>query len=606
MKKLFSLKGREYLLILISVLVSIGFIFFVLGQLKKESLETVRASLETLNIASHDALNQWLNFRKKNIEELVRNRKVVEYSLKLLSLERDSSVLVDSRFTDDLRNFFYPILDANEDMGVFIIAPDYISIFSMRNANTGSVNVMSVERKDLLERVFNEGKTVLVPPIRSDVPLKSRYGGKTMYTMFLLAPVVYEGKIIAAFSLRIDIRKNFSRILELGNIGETGETFGFDNMFRLVTRSRFEKQLDSIRKGHMGSNMLTLSPLVKSAGSIGLIDRVKSDPTRRIMFNKLKDCRNKDIFGVLTWDDDLNIGIITKIDRDEALKGYFFVRRTLVILFCLIGLVAFFIINFIINIRQKSEDVLQIANAKLEDKVSERTVELKETIKTKDKFFSILAHDLRSPFNGLLGLFDLLLNDPKAISEEEKRNILQSIYDSSKNLYNLLENLLMWSRTQTNRVELHPESIDLKSLIDADISILREQAGNKRISLVNDISVDTVVFADRNTMDTVFRNLISNAIKFTPEEGKVTVGFSHMGKKIRITVSDNGIGISKEKMAKLFKLDEKVSTSGTNNESGTGLGLILCKDFVELNNGRIFVESEIGKGSRFIVELPHP
>jgi signal transduction histidine kinase len=563
----------------------------------------------TINNSCHEALKQWLNFRRQHIQELSKNKFVIGKTSELLTIEQDSSKLVSSRLTSELRDFFRPILNANEDLGVFLIAPNYISVFSMRNANTGSLNLMAVRSKDLLDKVLFNGETVLIPPIQSDVVLQSRYSNDTRHTMFLVTPIIFEGKIIAAFSLRLDTQKDFSRILELGRIGETGETYGFDISAKMVTASRFEdelKKLGNLKQDEQSIATLSVSDLTKN------IKFIVSDTTsnyltsgNNTLLKEMKDCRGQEVFCVCIWDKELNIGIITKIDKNEALKGYFFIRKTLIIIFILIFVVGFFILNIIINLRQKAENILKETNESLEVKVSERTKELQQTIKTKDKFFSILAHDLRSPFTGLLGLFELLLHDPEAIPENERNKMMLKVYNSSLHLFKLLENLLNWSRSQTKNIDLHPEKISIYELINGNIILLKEQAKNKKIELLNEISQDLFVFADRNTIDTVFRNLISNALKFTKAGGRVKISASINNGMVKIIVQDNGIGIPEETLNKLFKIDEKVSTTGTNDERGTGLGLILCKEFSELNHGKISAESKIGVGSNFIVELPY-
>ncbi len=609
MKKFFSLKRHEYLLIVISIVISILFIVFSLKRIKNDSIDTIETSLVTINKSCHEALIQWLNFRRGSIRELSENSFLIDMTLKLLALEPDSSVLVSSHLTSELRDFFQPILNSNEDLGVFLITPDYISIFSMRDSNTGTLNLMAEESKELLDKVLFDGETVLIPPIRSDVVLNSKYSTDAQHTMFLVTPIIYQDKIIAAFSLRLDTHRDFSRILELGRIGETGETYGFDASAKMVTTSRFENQL--IESGDLEQNGQSIATL-DIPDLIRNVEEMTSDtskdgltPGSDIQLSVMTDCRGQDIFGVTVWDNELNIGIVTKIDREEALEYYYFIRKTLFIVFIFIFVLAFLILNIIINLRQKTENILTEVNEQLEVKVAERTEELQKTIKTKDKFFSILAHDLRSPFTGLLGLFDLLLHDPDAFPEEEKNNMLHQIYNSSLQLYKLLENLLNWSRTQTKNIKLNPEKISINELLNENIALLKEQASNKKVELLNEIDQDISVFADRNTIDTVFRNLISNAIKFSREEGTVKINSSVENDIARIVVMDNGIGITQENLEKLFKIDNMVSTKGTHNETGTGLGLMLCKEFIELNKGRISVESTIDIGSNFIVELPY-
>jgi signal transduction histidine kinase len=167
-----------------------------------------------------------------------------------------------------------------------------------------------------------------------------------------------------------------------------------------------------------------------------------------------------------------------------------------------------------------------------------------------------------------------------------------------------LENLLEWSRSQTGRIQMKPENIDLYKLVDDNVDFLQNQAGNKKIQLINKVASPTHVHADDNMLNTVIRNLISNAIKYTGEGGSITVSSYEKDGMVKISVIDTGIGIKPENIEKLFRIDVNYSTKGTADETGTGLGLILCKEFISRNKGEIWVESELGKGSTFKFTLP--
>lgn len=230
---------------------------------------------------------------------------------------------------------------------------------------------------------------------------------------------------------------------------------------------------------------------------------------------------------------------------------------------------------------------------------------LKEALATKDKFFSIISHDLINLFNGLLGLSFILTDQKMKLAPAEKEDYLQSILKSSTQGYDLLKNLLEWSRSQTGRLQLTPIRLNLSKIVDLNIVFLNENAKNKQITLFSSIDQDTLVFVDENMFDTVIRNLLANAIKFTPENGQVEISAKQTQEnQIEISISDTGVGIKAENMDKLFRSDISYSTFGTHKEKGTGLGLMLCKEFVEKNGGRIGVESEEGKGSRFYLLLP--
>lgn len=230
--------------------------------------------------------------------------------------------------------------------------------------------------------------------------------------------------------------------------------------------------------------------------------------------------------------------------------------------------------------------------------------ELKELNATKDKFFSIVAHDLKNPFQGILGFVNLLYNDLDEFDEEELKMVIGQIKDASESAYNLVLNLLEWSRLQLNRINLNPKVLMLNELVSSEISILKVQAGAKQIKINLDLSEDCQAYADENMIRMVVRNLISNAIKFSFKSGEILVRSNFLPKFIDIEVKDDGVGISQENIQKLFKVNQQVVNQGTENEKGTGLGLILCKEFVEKNNGKIWVESKLGSGSSFHVLLP--
>lgn len=256
-----------------------------------------------------------------------------------------------------------------------------------------------------------------------------------------------------------------------------------------------------------------------------------------------------------------------------------------------------------IEIRRQNEELLEL-NASLEEKVKERTSELSIANASKDKFFSIIAHDLKNPFNALLGFTDLLIEDWDLIDEETKLSVIKDLRKSSKNTYSLLKNLLEWSRSQTGRITIEPVALKTSELVTETMNVLMNQAEIKEIKLVNTIPHNNVCFADNNMISTVFRNLISNAIKFTCTGGMVKIHAIDSGSNYTYCIEDNGVGMDNETVSKLFQITEKIKTLGTAKEEGTGLGLILCKEFIEKNGGTLVVESELNVGSKFCFTLP--
>jgi PAS domain S-box-containing protein len=222
---------------------------------------------------------------------------------------------------------------------------------------------------------------------------------------------------------------------------------------------------------------------------------------------------------------------------------------------------------------------------------------------SKDKFFSILAHDLKNPFSAIIGSSDLLLTRLDKNDSEEIDKYAKIINQSSKKALDILLNLMDWSQIQTGNIAYSPESADINSLVEEALLLLGCNAEEKSISIRNLIPHETMIFADKVMVSIVLRNLISNAIKYTHIDGIVSITSIQKQNEIVISVQDNGVGIAEEKIRKLFKLDGVHSTPGTKKEKGTGLGLILCKEFLEKNNGNIWVESAVGVGTSFHFSL---
>lgn len=228
---------------------------------------------------------------------------------------------------------------------------------------------------------------------------------------------------------------------------------------------------------------------------------------------------------------------------------------------------------------------------------------LKDLNATKDKFFSIIAHDLKSPFAVMTSFLNIL----KRMDNYDKNKIMDLVNDMDKTVkasINLLENLLEWSRTQTGSISFAPRRLNLKPVLTEVLNLLKGNAVSKNITLINNIDALHAVFADRNMLNTIFRNLVSNAVKFSFSGGEITISSADRGSDIEICIKDNGAGIEPELTGKIFSVDTKTKTLGTSGEKGTGIGLILCKEFVERNGGRIWAESELGKGSTFCFTLP--
>lgn len=239
-----------------------------------------------------------------------------------------------------------------------------------------------------------------------------------------------------------------------------------------------------------------------------------------------------------------------------------------------------------------------------EEQLRKSEQELRDSNTSKDKFLSIIAHDLKSPLAALRSMLDLLNANLSDFTEEDIKEIIGEMDNSAKNVYELLEDLLSWSRAQTGKIQFNPDNIDIKMIVNNNLSLMKHNADKKNIHLYASVPASIICYADANMVSTVIRNLVSNAVKFTFSGGEIRVSVIESDSFVEVSVSDTGIGMSQENIEKLFRLDTHVTTLGTSQEKGTGLGLILCKEFVENNDGRIWVESEQGKGSSFKFTLP--
>ncbi len=236
--------------------------------------------------------------------------------------------------------------------------------------------------------------------------------------------------------------------------------------------------------------------------------------------------------------------------------------------------------------------------------VEQQSEKLRELNATKDKLFSIISHDLRNPFNNLLNISRQLSENMDRYTISEVKENIKMIEASSKRGYELLENLLEWSMSQRGNIQYNPVLFNIYDVVKECLLVTENQINNKKVQIHLNIDNHSNMIADYNMIKTVFRNLITNAIKYSNEGGNIFIASEIKTNEIILTVKDEGVGIEKEDLVKLFQIDKKYTTPGTANEQGTGLGLILCKEFIQKNNGKMEVESEINKGTTFKISIP--
>jgi len=481
------------------------------------------------------------------------------------------------------------VIEINKYQNIGIRGPSIIpSIYCMavKKGNTKLLNILNngiseLRRNGKLTEIQEKWKVY-----ERDV-FKYKRIIKIIWIVFIIAIVLLILVFIWVWLLRSQIKKKTESInLKNQELQKSEEKFRiitentsdiiyhFDSNFLLTYINSSDERLRGFKKEDIiGYSLFSiLKPegieLIKEKNKKRLIDhRNGIMPTTPVIYELEELCKD----GSWVW---VEATATAHFDKDGKISGYTGVSRD-------------------ISERKKTEQILK-----------EKENQLRELISTKDKLFSIIAHDLRSPFNSILGFSELLIDSTEYQDIEEAKSFAKMINTSTNKTLVLLDNLLEWAKSQTGKIKFCPVTLNLKPIIVEIFDILNSTAEIKNISLNYYQSIQVEVYTDENMLKTVLRNLISNGIKFTNTNGKVDIYAMQKQNFIEITVSDNGVGIKEEIRDKLFKIDKIVTTSGTANEKGSGLGLILCKEFVEKHGGRIWVESEVGKGSAFKFSLP--
>jgi signal transduction histidine kinase len=321
----------------------------------------------------------------------------------------------------------------------------------------------------------------------------------------------------------------------------------------------------------------------------------KSDTLRDTLWNEdMKRKVTEAIYDIALKQKESENALLQKeneIKESTIVMQRFFIGGTVVILLLVILLTV-----VIYRSQRRQRQMNQVLDLKNQ--------QLAESNLTKDKFLSIIAHDLKSPFNALLGFLSELDEQYEKYDEETRRDIIHKLKRSSYNTYNLLENLLSWTQAQRGRIDCIPEDVKVEAVVAEVLSILAGRADVKHQLLSSEIDPELVMRTDPRLLRAILINLVNNSVKFSPENGRISVKATRENKEIRFEVSDTGIGIPDQQIGKLFSIDSQFKRKGTDNEPGTGLGLIMCKEYVSLMGGRISVESKVGEGSRFIFTIP--
>lgn len=440
-----------------------------------------------------------------------------------------------------------------------------------------------------IDKLFLNKKIVETNGKKSIASMIDKDGEEFDCELKLLSQSNEEGKIIYKVFFINDLRETLERKRELK---ETADKF--QTLFKEIRDGLYESTPDG--------QLIDMNPAgVELFGYKSKEELLKANIAEDLYLNpydrtKFKNQLEKDGYvkdyeiGVRRKDGTLVTVLETAFavrDKDGSIKSYRGILRDITAAK-----------NYEAKLRKYIDELGQVNK-----KLIKSEEELKELNAAKDKFFSIVAHDLRSPFTSLIGYSEFLRDDFDELTDEEIKVFANNIHESAHVVFNLLENLLQWSRVQTGRIKIEPEVFDFSILTNSAVNLLKNNAEKKSIELINSISPRTLVYADQQTISSVVQNLLSNAIKFTPREGKIEIGCNIKKTNVEIFVADTGVGIKDEDKEKLFRIDTHLTTPGTEKEEGSGLGLILCKELVEKNHGKIWVESKIGKGSTFFFSL---
>ncbi len=294
---------------------------------------------------------------------------------------------------------------------------------------------------------------------------------------------------------------------------------------------------------------------------------------------------------------------ITAIVQDEKLTVFdgSTIREAFLYFFAGLNLIVGSV-GYLLILKDLDEQQITANNKKIESD----NQKLAQLNAKKDRFFSIIAHDLKGPISGVMSLGEILQKKHDEMTEEKRNELFQLLVNSIKDTSNLLENLLLWSRSESKNIEVNPESLNIESLVDNSLNLLKQIIENKQISIEKNVDNDIHAWADENMISTVIRNILSNATKYVEETGEIYISCKkdESNNEVSLSIADNGIGMEKDVLDQLFDIDSNHSTRGTHNEPGTGLGLKICKEFIVMNGGTIEVQSKLNEGSTFTISLP--
>lgn len=618
---------RKVYLTIIGLPVAIFLMSVVILDFNKQKiLKDTESNLQSVLNTMHAGLNLWINDKTNYLSELGRNEILSYLTEQLVLSPLHQSDISTNLMLSDVRSFFQQREKVFGKSGFFIISLEGISLASSRDSNIGTKNLIFLQKPSLFNRVL-QGESVFVPPIHSDVLIAN-----SPTSMFIMTPIissVENNKVIAILSQRISPEDNFSRILSLGRVGITGETYTFDDQGLLLSNSRFTKELiktgyfkrgtqgnlnihikspgGNILEGYRPTTPFAYQPLTKMASSA-----IKKESSSNM--DGYLDYRGVRVFGAWLWSENLGLGMTTEIDEEEALEGYSLMLWSV---YSLIFVILFIAISSLIHSMLSAEKVnriLLVSKNELEEKVKDRTKDLKMAkesaevaVKTKAAFLANMSHEIRTPMNSIIGFLDIAL-DTKEL-KLDLRNHLNTASNSAKDLLIIINDILDVSKLESGKINLEKMVINIPLIVKDTLRLLEKNAESKHLTLEfkYDSSLTHCFEGDGTRLRQILINLIGNSIKFTEKGGVVvSVEQAKEDNKLLFAISDTGIGMSKKQVACVFQAFSQADDSISRRYGGTGLGTSISKNIVELMNGDIWIESEEGKGSTFYFTAEMP
>ncbi|MDF1861299.1 MAG: ATP-binding protein [Verrucomicrobiales bacterium] len=588
-----------------------------LRQIEQRVRENVGSSLSVMVATIHDSLRAWYRGEQQFAERMARNPEVVRATRELLAASSNSDTLLQQPAFRQLREFFATRESSSGNLGIFLISPDEMSLFSMRDVNVGQRNIIAEQKPELFRKAL-AGESILIPPIHSDIALDPVSGreGYQGATMFVATPVKSpDGKIMAILTVRLDPAEDFSRIFQTGRLGASGESYAVDKEGWLLSESRFDEELISIglmREGDQsllgvrvadpGRRLTQNKPADSDAAELPLT-LMASKATRGksgMSSEGYRDYRGELVLGALKWDPVLNIGITSEIDEAEALIVFRATRNIVATILTLTVALAFVLAVYLVKLDERKEAAERLRKEKSE---------VESAANAKSEFLAHMSHEIRTPLNAIIGFSQLLRRD-ESLSEDKRRTV-RTIERSGNHLLTLINDILEMSKIEAGQLTLNLESVSLRGIAEdmRDMMGLKAQHKGLRFEMIWDDALPEFVDIDSGKFRQIVLNLLSNAVKFT-ESGIVRLIFSAeqdseigSGEFFRVEVKDSGPGISEDDQEKLFGAFYQ-SDAGRRQQGGTGLGLAISAKFANYLGGDLTLASELGKGSTFTLRLP--